>query len=104
MVVTVAMGKYTEVTTSYAIKEEKVNGPLTSHIVIGTPGTMSDYIKRRILDPSEVKVFVLDEADNMLEMDGGLGDQTLRIKKCGAVSLHIYLGLLTMRIFLSSIS
>lgn len=29
---------------------------------------------------SEVKVFVLDEADNMLDQDG-LGDQTLRVKK-----------------------
>jgi len=29
---------------------------------------------------SHVKVFVLDEADNMLDQDG-LGDQTLRVKK-----------------------
>lgn len=36
---------------------------------------------------SEVKVFVLDEADNMLDQDG-LGDQTLRVKKCVTLSLR----------------
>jgi ATP-dependent RNA helicase DDX19/DBP5 len=36
--------------------------------------------KIKVIDVSEVKVFVLDEADNMLDQDG-LGDQTLRVKK-----------------------
>jgi len=36
--------------------------------------------KYKVIDVSEVKVFVLDEADNMLDQDG-LGDQTLRVKK-----------------------
>lgn len=35
----------------------------------------------KVIDVSEIKVFVLDEADNMLDQDG-LGDQTLRVKKC----------------------
>jgi len=42
---------------------------------------MTDLIRRRVIDVSDVKVFVLDEADNMLDKDG-LGDQTLRVKKC----------------------
>ena len=54
---------------------------ISQHIVVGTPGTMTDLIRRRVIDVSEVKVFVLDEADNMLDKDG-LGDQTLRVKKC----------------------
>jgi DEAD/DEAH box helicase len=101
MSVVVAMGKFTNVQTEYAIKENLPRNAttITAHIIVGTPGTMTDLMRRkvrhRLLDPpryvsnwgkmqvidvSEVKVFVLDEADNMLDQDG-LGDQTLRIKK-----------------------
>jgi len=77
------MGKFTPVQTEYAIKDNLPKGAsrITAHIVVGTPGTMTDLLKKKIIDPSEVKVFVLDEADNMLDQDG-LGDQTLRVKKC----------------------
>jgi len=40
---------------------------------------MANFLRRKIIDPTHVKVFVLDEADNMLDQDG-LGDQTLRVK------------------------
>ncbi|KAG2146126.1 P-loop containing nucleoside triphosphate hydrolase protein [Suillus bovinus] len=81
MTVVVAMGKFTPVQTEYAIKDNLPKGAsrITAHIVVGTPGTMADLLKRRVIDASEVKVFVLDEADNMLDQDG-LGDQTLRVK------------------------
>jgi ATP-dependent RNA helicase DDX19/DBP5 len=36
--------------------------------------------KARVLDLKEVKVFVLDEADNMLE-SGSMGDQSIQLKK-----------------------
>ncbi len=39
-----------------------------SEIVIGTPGRVKDLIKRRVLKLSEIKYFVLDEADEMLSM------------------------------------
>ncbi|PIL35365.1 transporter [Ganoderma sinense ZZ0214-1] len=81
MSVVVAMGKFTAVQTEYAIKESLPKGAtnITAHIIVGTPGTMTDLIRRKIIDVSEVKVFVLDEADNMLDKDG-LGEQTLRVK------------------------
>ncbi|KAI0312782.1 DEAD-domain-containing protein [Amylostereum chailletii] len=81
MSVVAAMGKFTPVQTEYAIKDyvPKSATSITAQIVVGTPGTMIDLIRRKIVDVSEVKVFVLDEADNMLDMDG-LGDQTLRVK------------------------
>lgn len=81
MSVVVAMGKFTPVQTEYAIKDNLPKGAshITAHIVVGTPGTMTDLIRRKVIDVSEVKVFVLDEADNMLDQDG-LGDQTLRVK------------------------
>ncbi|KAF9811639.1 hypothetical protein IEO21_06488 [Rhodonia placenta] len=81
MSVVVAMGKYTPVQTEYAIRDALPKGAsrVTAQIIVGTPGTMIHLIKMRVIDTSEVKVFVLDEADNMLDQ-GGLGDQTLRVK------------------------
>ena len=38
------------------------------HIVVGTPGRLSDHIRRGSLDASKVRVVVLDEADEMLDM------------------------------------
>jgi len=43
------------------------------HIVVGTPGRVFDMIERRALDVRQVKVFVLDEADEMLSR--GFTDQ-----------------------------
>ncbi|HHG75145.1 MAG TPA: DEAD/DEAH box helicase, partial [Persephonella sp.] len=37
-------------------------------VVVGTPGRVKDLIERRVLDLSNVEIFVLDEADRMLEM------------------------------------
>ncbi len=37
-------------------------------IVVGTPGRVIDHLKRRSLDLSHVKFFILDEADEMLNM------------------------------------
>ncbi len=39
-----------------------------SHIVVGTPGRVVDMIKRRVLALDELQCFVLDEADEMLNM------------------------------------
>ena len=39
-----------------------------AHIVVGTPGRLKDHIDRRNLDLSALKVVVLDEADEMLDM------------------------------------
>lgn len=49
-------------------------------VIVGTPGTVVDLIQRRQLDPKELKVLCLDEADNMLDQQG-LGGQCLRVKK-----------------------
>ncbi|MFT5564808.1 MAG: superfamily II DNA/RNA helicase, partial [Myxococcota bacterium] len=38
------------------------------HVVVGTPGRLLDMLNRRILDLSRVKVVILDEADEMLDM------------------------------------
>jgi ATP-dependent RNA helicase DDX19/DBP5 len=49
-------------------------------VIIGTPGTVFDLIRRKYLDTSQMKVIVLDEADNMLD-ESGLGDQCKRVRR-----------------------
>ena len=53
---------------------------LRGQIVVGTPGTTSDLIRKRLLPSERIKVLVLDEADNMLDLQG-LGDQCIRVKQ-----------------------
>jgi ATP-dependent RNA helicase DDX19/DBP5 len=75
------MAKYTQITTAAAVKEgiakrEKVHAQL----IVGTPGTVMDLIQKRQIESRSIKIFVLDEADNMVDQQG-LGDQSIRIKK-----------------------
>lgn len=49
-------------------------------IVVGTPGTVMDMIRKRTMDARNFKVLVLDEADNMLDQQG-MGDQCIRVKQ-----------------------
>ncbi|POS88006.1 hypothetical protein EPUL_000391, partial [Erysiphe pulchra] len=50
-----------------------------SMIVVGTPGTVLDLIRRRQINTQMLKILCLDEADNMLDMQS-LGDQCVRVK------------------------
>jgi ATP-dependent RNA helicase DDX19/DBP5 len=54
--------------------------PLNAHLVIGTPGKVVDWLKRKIINSKTIKVFVLDEADNMVGEDGHRANSLL-IKK-----------------------
>lgn len=82
MQVITTMAAYTKVTTAYAIKESTQRGAVVNqHIIVATPGTLNDLIRKRTINTSQVKMLVVDEADNMLDQQG-LGDTTIRIKKC----------------------
>src|SRR6185312_16285665 len=39
-----------------------------AQVVAGTPGRVLDHLRRGTLDPSNIRIFVLDEADEMLSM------------------------------------
>lgn len=52
---------------------------LEGQIVVGTPGTVMDLVRKRLLRADQIQVLVLDEADNMLDQQG-LGDQCIRVK------------------------
>jgi ATP-dependent RNA helicase DDX19/DBP5 len=55
-------------------------GTVDAHLVVGTPGKVVDWLKRRYINPKTIKVFVLDEADNMVDEDGHRANSAL-IKK-----------------------
>ncbi|KAK9446417.1 P-loop containing nucleoside triphosphate hydrolase protein [Limtongia smithiae] len=75
------MGQFTKVTSAYAIPGERGERgrQMTANIVVGTPGTVLDLIHRRQLRLDKLKVFVLDEADNMIEGQGH-GEQCIRVR------------------------
>lgn len=50
-----------------------------AHVLVGTPGTATDMLRRRLINQANIKILVLDEADNMLDQQG-LGEQCTRVK------------------------
>ena len=50
------------------------------HVVVGTPGRVIDHLNRRTLTLNDVKIAVLDEADEMLDM-GFIDDITTILNK-----------------------
>ncbi|KAF8429221.1 P-loop containing nucleoside triphosphate hydrolase protein [Tirmania nivea] len=91
MLVVETMGKFTHVKTQFAIPQAVPRGQtIQAQIVVGTPGTVMDLIKKRTLPVQNIKVFVLDEADNMLDQQG-LGEQCIRVKHAMPPSCQIVL-------------
>jgi ATP-dependent RNA helicase DeaD len=46
----------------------QIHGLRKAEIIVGTPGRILDHMRRRTLDTSNLKIFVLDEADKMIDM------------------------------------
>ncbi|CAL9737744.1 ATP-dependent RNA helicase Dbp5p [Monosporozyma servazzii] len=75
------MGKFTQIKTQLIVPDSfEKNTNISAHVVVGTPGTVSDLIRRKLLKMDCIKIFVLDEADNMIDKQG-LGDQCIRVKR-----------------------
>ncbi|KAL8673978.1 MAG: hypothetical protein Q9168_001621 [Polycauliona sp. 1 TL-2023] len=87
------MGRYVEglqIASSIPADRENRGKMLDGQIIVGTPGTTMDLIKKRLINPAGIKVLVLDEADNMLDQQG-LGDQCLRVKKMLPSTIQVVL-------------
>lgn len=77
------MGQFTRVKIYLASREEvgtKRQSIMGHQVVIGTPGTLLDIERRGMMPFDSVRVFVLDEADVMLDRQG-MGMQSLRVRK-----------------------
>ncbi|XP_075213156.1 eukaryotic translation initiation factor 4A [Lycorma delicatula] len=48
------------------VREDMRKLEMGVHVVVGTPGRVNDMINRRALKTNSIKIFVLDEADEML--------------------------------------
>ncbi|KAI8838185.1 P-loop containing nucleoside triphosphate hydrolase protein [Chytriomyces cf. hyalinus JEL632] len=76
------MGKLSGVTAHLAIKDMKLERgtKLAAQIIVGTSGTVMDFLGRKVLDASQCKIFVLDEADNMINIrSDGEEDHTMEV-------------------------
>jgi translation initiation factor 4A len=56
-----------------SVREDMRKLDVGQHIVVGTPGRVFDMISRKVLRTTDIKMFVLDEADEMLSR--GFKDQ-----------------------------
>jgi len=57
----------------------QINGLRKAEIVVGTPGRILDHMQRGNMDLSNLKIFVLDEADRMIDM--GFIDDIAKIER-----------------------
>jgi len=75
------MGQFMQgLTTMAAVPDPSRRGQqFNAQILVGTPGTAQDMLKRRLINAKHIKILVLDEADNMLDQQG-MGEQCTRVK------------------------
>jgi len=76
--VVLALGEYLHVKCHSCIGGTRVRDDITElqkgvHVVVGTPGRVYDMICRKVLRAQHIKIFILDEADEMLSR--GFKDQ-----------------------------
>jgi translation initiation factor 4A len=76
--VVIALGDYLNARCHSCIGGTRVRDDIAKlqtgvHIVVGTPGRVYDMLCRKVLRPDKIKVFILDEADEMLSR--GFKDQ-----------------------------
>ncbi|KAM9079546.1 ATP-dependent RNA helicase DDX25 isoform 2-T2 [Megaptera novaeangliae] len=78
------MGKFcVDVQVMYAVRGNRIarGTDVTKQIIIGTPGTVLDWcFKQKLIDLTKIRVFVLDEADVMIDTQG-FSDQSIRIQR-----------------------
>lgn len=86
------LGKFTGVKLFLAVpQEQRPPRRVEDQLIVGTPGKIQDLIKRRVIDPSGFRIFVLDEADVMIDEDNQMGPQVLQIRQMMPQDLQILL-------------
>jgi len=76
------------------VREDMRKLEMGVHIVVGTPGRVYDMINRRALKIDSIKMFILDEADEMLSR--GFKDQIYDVFRCLNPNIQVVLLSATM--------
>lgn len=97
--VIVALGDYMGVNCHACIGGTNVRDDIAKldkgcHVVVGTPGRVFDMINRKILKTKDIRMFVLDEADEMLSR--GFKDQIYDVFKFLSADIQVMLMSATM--------
>merc|ERR1740129_167341 len=76
------LGKFTGLELFLAVPQnDRPPRRLDVQIIVGTPGKVYDFVKRPIADARWCKIFVLDEADVMIDESNSMGSQVSQIRK-----------------------
>lgn len=97
--VVIALGDHLKIQCHACIGGTRVQDDLTIlrkgvHVVVGTPGRVHDMLQRHALNPSNIKLFCLDEADEMLSR--GFQEQIYEIFQLLAENVQVVLLSATM--------
>mmetsp|Transcript_39063 Transcript_39063/g.91933 ORF Transcript_39063/g.91933 Transcript_39063/m.91933 type:complete len:527 (+) Transcript_39063:99-1679(+) len=85
------LGSYTSMGFLLAVPQERLPRKVDSAIIVGTAGKLQDLIKKRVIPVNRVKVFVLDEADVMVDEDQAQGPQVSQIRSMLPEQLQVLL-------------
>lgn len=71
-----------DITFAFAVRGEEMSRlPIDNHVIFGTPGKVLDWgLRHRRFDMKKIRVFVLDEADIMINTQGHRA-QSIQIQK-----------------------
>jgi len=84
------LGKYLPVITQLVMPgQDRVPKNPQCHVLIGTPGKILDMAKKRIIDLSSVRIFVLDEADMMLDQENQMGPQVTQTRRFMGADIQV---------------
>lgn len=86
------LGKFTGYTTLLAVPQGgRYEMSVGAQIVIGTPGKTFDWMKRRWLPTRDIKVLVVDEADEMIDERNNMSPQVQQIRRLLPSELQVLL-------------
>jgi len=84
------LGKFTGIQFFLAVpKEERPPRKVDAQIVVGTPGKLQDLLKKRVIDSKGFRIFVLDEADVMIDEANMMGPQVIQIRNMLPQNLQV---------------
>jgi len=76
------LGQYMSVITQLVVPGlERVPRHPRCHVLVGTPGKILDLTKKHIIECTGIRIFVLDEADMMLDQENAMGPQVTQIRR-----------------------